>query len=86
MSRPIACSSSQSRRAASGGAAADRAQLRRHGFRIWAIHKQFVLPIALHKSIGSPGFTKTVEGGLAAVGLLRLAGSPVTVAAERCAS
>jgi SAM-dependent methyltransferase len=61
-------------------------ELRRHGFRIKAVHKQFVLPIALHKSIGSPGFTKTVEGGLAAVGMLRLAGSPVTVAAERCAS
>jgi hypothetical protein len=61
-------------------------ELRRHGFRIRAVHKQFVLPIALHKSIGSLGFTKTVEGGLAAVGMLRLAGSPVTVAAERCAS
>jgi 2-polyprenyl-3-methyl-5-hydroxy-6-metoxy-1,4-benzoquinol methylase len=61
-------------------------ELRRHGFQITARHKQFVLPIALHKSIGSPGFTKTVEGSLAAVGMLRLAGSPVTVAAERCAS
>ena len=61
-------------------------ELRRQGFQIAASHKQFVLPIALHKSIGSPGFTKTVEGSLAAVGMLRLAGSPVTVAAERCAS
>jgi SAM-dependent methyltransferase len=61
-------------------------ELRRHGFQIAASHKQFVLPIALHKSIGSSGFTKTVEGSLAAVGMLRLAGSPVTVAAERCAS
>jgi hypothetical protein len=61
-------------------------ELRRHGFQITARHKQFVLPIALHKSIGSAGFTKTVEGSLAAVGMLRLAGSPVTVAAERCAS
>jgi len=61
-------------------------ELRRHGFQITARHKQFVLPIALHKSIGSAGFTKTVEGSLAVVGMLRLAGSPVTVAAERCAS
>jgi SAM-dependent methyltransferase len=61
-------------------------ELRRHGFQVTASHKQFVLPIALHKSIGSPSFTKTVESSLAAVGMLRLAGSPVTVAAERCAS
>lgn len=68
----------------SGGAVAR--ELARHGFRIADRHKQFVLPIAIHKLMGSPGFTKTVEGTLASVGLLRLAGSPVTIAAERCAS
>jgi SAM-dependent methyltransferase len=61
-------------------------ELDRHGFRIVARHRQFVLPIAFHKAIGSPGFTRGLEGGLASVGVLRLAGSPVTVAAERCAS
>ncbi len=39
-----------------------------------AVHRQFVLPIALHKAIGSRAFTAAVERALAAVGLLRLAG------------
>ena len=49
-------------------------------------HKQFVLPIGFHKLVGSTGFTRSVERFLARAGLLRLAGSPVTIAAERCAS
>lgn len=61
-------------------------ELNRHGFRISATHKQFVLPVALHKLVGSPGFTRGTESALKSVGLLRLAGSPVTTAAERCAS
>ncbi len=61
-------------------------ELDRHGFRIVSTHKQFVLPIALHKAVGSAGFTRGLEGALAGVGMLRLAGSPVTIAAERCAS
>jgi SAM-dependent methyltransferase len=61
-------------------------ELDRHGFRVTATHKQFVLPIALHKVIGSAGFTRGLEGILAGTGMLRLAGSPVTIAAERCAS
>ena len=54
-----------------------------HGFRITRIHRQFVLPIALHKRLGSRAATERLEGMLAGVGLLRLAGSPVTVLAER---
>jgi ubiquinone/menaquinone biosynthesis C-methylase UbiE len=54
-----------------------------HGFRITRIHRQFVLPIALHKQLGSRTVTERLEGLLAGVGLLRLAGSPVTVLAER---
>jgi ubiquinone/menaquinone biosynthesis C-methylase UbiE len=61
-------------------------ELERHGFRINSTHKQFVLPIALHKTVGSAGFTRAVEGVLAGTGMLRLAGSPVTVVAVRCAS
>lgn len=61
-------------------------ELRRHGFGIRATHRQFVLPIALHKAIGSPRATRGLEGALARAGILRLAGSPVTIAAERCAS
>ena len=63
-----------------------RRELARHGFRQVAQHRQFVLPIALHKAIGSPAFTRRVERTLAAVGALSLLGSPVTIAAERCAS
>jgi hypothetical protein len=61
-------------------------ELDRHGFRVASTHKQFVLPIAFHKAVGSSSFTRNVESILAGAGLLRLAGSPVTIAAERCAS
>ena len=61
-------------------------ELAGHGFRIAATHKQFVLPIALHKAIGSAAFTRRLEGALAGAGMRRLAGSPITLAAERCAS
>jgi SAM-dependent methyltransferase len=61
-------------------------ELDRHGFRVASTHKQFVLPIALHKAVGSQGFTRGIERALAGAGMLRLAGSPVTIAAERCAS
>jgi hypothetical protein len=61
-------------------------ELERHGFRITAVHKQFVLPIALHKAAGSTAVTRGIEGMLAGVGMLRLAGSPVTISAKRCAS
>jgi ubiquinone/menaquinone biosynthesis C-methylase UbiE len=54
------------------------------GFRVVRSHRQFVLPIALHKKIGSAAATRAVEGALATVGLRSLFGSPVTVVAERC--
>ena len=54
-----------------------------HGFRLVRQHRQFVLPIALHKALGSRGASERIERVLAAVGLLGLAGSPVTVLAER---
>lgn len=60
-----------------------RSALAAHGFRVVATHKQFVLPIALHKAVGSRGFTESAEGWLARLGILRLFGSPVTVYAER---
>ena len=53
------------------------------GFRVVAIRRQFVLPIALHKAVGQLGLTKGVESALRSVGLLRLLGSPVTMVAER---
>ncbi|HUR35525.1 MAG TPA: class I SAM-dependent methyltransferase [Vicinamibacterales bacterium] len=60
-----------------------RRELERHGYRITSVHRQFVLPIAVHKAIGSPRFTEVSERWLASLGLLRLFGSPVTVYAAR---
>jgi len=54
------------------------------GFRIRATHRQFVVPIAFHKAVGSRRFTTAVESVFDRVGLMRLLGSPVTVVAERC--
>ncbi len=53
------------------------------GFRVVDVRRQFVLPIAAHKAVGSLSVTRAVEGALAAAGLLRALGSPVTMVAER---
>ena len=58
----------------------------RNGFRIRSVHRQFVLPIALHKAIGSRRFTRATERVLDRAGLLKPFGSPVTLVAERCVS
>ena len=63
-----------------------RATLRANGFQITGIDRQFVLPIALHKKIGSAAATTRIEHLFRRVGLNWLLGSPVTVVAERCAS
>jgi ubiquinone/menaquinone biosynthesis C-methylase UbiE len=63
-----------------------RAALARSGFRIVDAHRQFVLPIALHKHLNSGVATERLEKALRRVGLTRLVGSPVTLVAERCAS
>jgi ubiquinone/menaquinone biosynthesis C-methylase UbiE len=64
-------------------AAAVRDAFAAHGFRIARQHRQFVLPIAFHKALGSRATSERLERGLAAAGLLGLAGSPVTILAER---
>ena len=58
----------------------------RSGFRIRSVHRQFVLPIAFHKAIGSRRFTLWSENLLDHAGLLKPFGSPVTLVAERCVS
>ena len=58
--------------------------LDRSGFRVRSVHRQFVLPIQLHRAIGSRRFTLFTEDILERVGLLRVFGSPVTLCAERC--
>src|SRR5204863_9083785 len=59
---------------------------RQNSFRIRSVHRQFVLPIAFHKAIGSRRFTNAIEGFLERAGLLGVFGSPITLVAERCAS
>jgi SAM-dependent methyltransferase len=60
--------------------------LEAHGYRRADSHRQFVLPIALHKRLGSLAATQRIEGALAAIGLRDAFGSPVTVVAQRCES
>ena len=62
------------------------AAFERSGFKIRSVHRQFVLPIALHKAIGSRGFTVGTERLFDRLGLLKTFGSPVSLVAERCAS
>jgi ubiquinone/menaquinone biosynthesis C-methylase UbiE len=60
-----------------------RAAFEANGFRLVATHKQFVLPIALHKALASAAATERIEGALASIGLRRAFGSPVTLVAHR---
>lgn len=62
------------------------AAFRANGFEIRSVHKQFVLPIAFHKTFNSPGLTTRSEDLLDRIGLLKRFGSPVTIVAQRCAS
>jgi SAM-dependent methyltransferase len=55
------------------------------GFRVVRRHRQFLLPIALHKAVGSRALSERAERLFERVGLVGLFGSPVTVLAERCA-
>ena len=60
--------------------------LRAEGYEVTGAHRQFVLPIALHKRVNSEAWTRRVEELMERTGLMRLLGSPVTIAAQRCAS
>ena len=53
------------------------------GFHVTGDHRQFVLPIALHKRVNSEAWTRRVEGLMDRAGLIKLLGSPVTLVAER---
>jgi ubiquinone/menaquinone biosynthesis C-methylase UbiE len=54
-----------------------------HGFRIGAVHKQFVLPIAVHKKLHASRLTLALERALDRAGVLAWVGSPVTIVADR---
>lgn len=55
----------------------------RHGFHVVNVRRQFVLPIALHKSMGMFAVTRRIERVAQSLGLLRLFGSPITMVVER---
>jgi hypothetical protein len=59
------------------------ATLTSFGFRVVSVHKHYVLPIALHKALGSVGFSRAIEAQLRRLGLTAVFGSPVTLLAER---
>jgi 2-polyprenyl-3-methyl-5-hydroxy-6-metoxy-1,4-benzoquinol methylase len=61
-------------------------ELVKNRFRVRGLHRQFVLPIALYKAIGSRRFTEVSNRSLDQLGLLGLFGTPVTLVAERCES
>ena len=63
----------------------DPRRVEANGFRIVDTHKQFVLPIAFHKQLGSAKATGRIEDLLARAGLRGMFGSPVTLVAERVA-
>ena len=60
-----------------------RRELRSHGFEIERVDRLFVLPIMLHKAIGSIRFTLGFERLMGRLGLRRLLGAPVTILARR---
>jgi 2-polyprenyl-3-methyl-5-hydroxy-6-metoxy-1,4-benzoquinol methylase len=66
--------------------AAVRSALRANGFAVARMDRQFVLPIAFHKTLGSAAATTRIEAACRRVGLNWLLGSPVTIVAERCGS
>lgn len=53
------------------------------GFRLDEAHPQFLLPMALYRSLGSARFARALEGTGRITGLTRLLGSPVIAKARR---
>jgi len=54
-----------------------------HGFKRFAIKKQFFFPMGIHRAIKSPSISKMLEGIARALFLTRLFGSPIVIAFER---
>lgn len=52
-------------------------------FRVRSVHRQFVLPMWLHRAMGSRRTSSRVEEVIDRLGLRRRMGTPVTVCAER---
>ncbi len=60
-----------------------RRALQDNGYRVERLERSFVLPIALHRKLGSPRTTVFVERVLGSLGLRKIFGAPVTVRAVR---
>jgi 2-polyprenyl-3-methyl-5-hydroxy-6-metoxy-1,4-benzoquinol methylase len=60
-----------------------RAAFADHGFDAAARRPQFLLPMALHRALGTAGLSQGAEAIAAAAGLTSLFGSPVILKAER---
>ncbi|OGW60773.1 MAG: hypothetical protein A2V83_02465 [Nitrospirae bacterium RBG_16_64_22] len=58
-------------------------ELGAEGFRVLEVHREFVVPLAVHRLIGSRRFSEGVEGVLARLGLARRFGAPATILCER---
>jgi glycosyltransferase involved in cell wall biosynthesis len=58
-------------------------EFRAHGFRARVVKKQFVLPMALHRALGSAAPLRLMESASRAVGLTGLVGSPVILRVDR---
>jgi ubiquinone/menaquinone biosynthesis C-methylase UbiE len=61
-------------------------ELQRHGFRVVQVERQFVLPMALHRFIGSAPLSRAIERVLRGFGITRRIGSPAIILAERIQS
>lgn len=64
----------------SGGIARE---LQRNSFQVVEVRRQFFLPIAVHRWMDRPGFSRGIESLCRMVGLARCLGSPVIVKATR---
>lgn len=58
-------------------------ELARHGFGRPVSHREFFIPMVVHRKVGRAGFTRGVERASAALGLTRAFGSPVVLCVER---
>ena len=58
-------------------------ELERNGFRVVAVERQWLLPIAFHRMLNSPRLSLPMEKLFRRLGLIRALGAPVTVKAVR---
>ena len=59
------------------------AELGHSGFEVTLVHRGFLLPLAWHRKLDRPTWSRWIEGGFRACGLVRLFGAPVTLRAVR---